>query len=416
MYKLLNGIYVPEDLERKAYTTSDPNLLDIFGSTPTVSGVSVSGERALSVSAVLQAVRLISENIGSLPCKLYMDLESGKEQDKDHTAFRIVHNRASRQVSAGQIRSDLTRDALVFGAGFAKVIRYTDGRPFELIRLKPGTVSVYEDQLADLPPIYRVTEADGVTDYPFTEILHIRPFGNKAPTVFGREAIGLSSLLEKHGADLFKNGARPQAVISFGSIIPDSEVGEKTVKRVAANYRAMSRNGWDIPLMLDGDAKYEQMAFTSTDAQYLENRVFQINEISRVFGVPPTMLYELTRGTWSNAEEMSRSFIQLCLRPWLDRWQDAYATVLLTEEEQDEYSFEFVIDDLQRADTRTRAEVFSKLVTNRIMTPNEVRAAMNMPPMEGGDELISPHIMSSATPVTTPAPDISKDISNESTY
>ncbi len=412
MYKLLNGIYVPEDLERKAYTTSDPNLLDIFSSTPTSLGVSVSGERALSVSAVLQAIRLISENIGSLPCKLYMDLETGKEQDKDHTAFRIVHNSANGWTKAGQFRTYLTADALVYGGGFAKVIRSSDGRPLELVRLKPGTVSIYEDSLADLPPIYRVTEADGVTEYPFTEILHIRPFGNKAPTVFGREAIGLSGLLEKHGADLFKNGARPQAVISFGSTIPDSEVGEKMIKRVRANYRAMSRSGWDVPLMLDGDAKYSQMAFTSTDAQFLENRVFQLTEVARIFGIPPTLLFDLTHGTMANTEQMSASFMQLCLRPWLDRWQDAYATVLLTEDEQDEYSFEFVIDDLQRADTKTRAEVFSTLVSSRVMTPNEVRAAMNMPPMEGGDELVNPFTTSTAAPaLPAPATDISKDIS-----
>ncbi len=142
---------------------------------------------------------------------------------------------------------------------------------------------------------------------------------------------------------------------------------------------------------------------TSTDAQYLENRVFQIDDIARIFGVPSTMLFELTRGTWANTEEMARSFMQLCLRPWLDRWQDAYSTVLLTEDEQDAHSFEFVIDDLQRADASARAEIFNKLIAARVMTPNEVRATMNMQPLPGGDELANPYT------TTSPKADSAKD-------
>lgn len=98
----------------------------------------------------------------------------------------------------------------------------------------------------------------------------------------------------------------------------------------------------------------QSVTMNSTDAQFLENRKFQIEEIARIFGVPPSMLFELGRATWGNAEQMAASFLQLCLRPWLDRWQDAYATVLLTEDEQDSLYFEFVIDDLQRADAAGR--------------------------------------------------------------
>ncbi|QNQ63113.1 phage portal protein [Brucella sp. 6810] len=404
--------------ETKALKTSDHDLSTLFGGTVTHSGVPVSGERALSIPAVLQAVRLISENIGSLPCKLYHDLDQGKAQANEHSAHRIVHSRANGWTSAGQLRADLTCDALIYGSGFAKIIRASDDRPLELVRLKPGSVSVYEDSLADLPPVYRVTEANGVNDYAHTEILHIKPFGNKAPTAYGREAIGLAGVLEEHGAKLFKGGARPPAVISREKSIPsDQAQGEAVIKSLRSRFAAAQRNGFDVPLILDDGWDYAQMALTSTDAQFLENRVFQIDDIARIFGIPPHMLFELSRATWSNAEQMSATFMQLCLRPWLDRWQDAYATVLLTEDEQDEYSFEFVIDDLQRADTKTRAEVFSTLVSSRVMTPNEVRAAMNMPPMEGGDELVNPFTTSTAAPVqsldTAPATGTPKDISND---
>src|SRR5690606_23546620 len=169
-----------------------------------------------------------------------------------------------------------------------------------------------------------------------------------------------------------------------------------------ANAATNIRNSWrrwqaglnSEPLILPDNWKYEQPAMTSTDAQFLEHRLEQINEIARIFGVPPSMLYQLDRATWGNAEQMAASFLQLCLRPWLDRWQDAYATVLLSEDEQDSHYFEFVIDDLQRADAAGRAEIFGKLVAMRAMTPNEVRAAMNLPAMEGGDELANPYTTS----------------------
>lgn len=415
LYKFFNLFRKSADLEQKAHKTSDSNLHIILGGRPTASGVSITGENALSIPAVLQAIRLIAENIGSLPCKLYHDLEQGKQNAKEHTAHRIVHNRANGWTSAGQLRTDLTRDALIYGSGFAKVVRSSDDRPLELVRLKPGTVTVFEDSLADLPPFYRVTEAGGTVEYLHTEILDIRPFANKSLVSLGREAIGLSSVLEDHAVKLFAGGGKPPAVLSNANTIPSEQgVGEKVVKRLKDNYRKAQSDGFTVPLVLDDGWTYAQMALASTDAQFLENRVFQIDDIARIFGIPPHMLFELSRATWSNAEQMSATFMQLCLRPWLDRWQDAYATVLLTEDEQDEYSFEFVIDDLQRADTKTRAEVFSTLVSSRVMTPNEVRAAMNMPPMEGGDELVNPFTTSTAAPaLPAPATDISKDISNE---
>src|SRR5690606_13195335 len=116
--------------------------------------------------------------------------------------------------------------------------------------------------------------------------------------------------------------------------------------------------------------------------------------------------YQLDRGTWANSEQMAASFLQLCLRPWLDRWQDAYATVLLTEDEQDSHYFEFVIDDLLRANAADRTDNITKLIASRVMTPNEARAAMNLPAMKGGDELANPYTTTTPTgSVQAPAKD-----------
>lgn len=374
--------------EGRAIPLSDPVISELFGALPTASGVSVTAHSALRVPAVLQAVRLISEEIGSLPCKLYRDADGSKEAAKDHAGNRLAHNRVNGWTSAGHLRTLLTADALLHGAGYAHVVRTGDGRPYEINRLQPGTVQRrFED---DGEPYYLVTDASRVQRrLSFRDVLYVPAFGDTSPVQLGKEAIGVSMLLERHAAQFFGSGARPAAVIT-NEKPQGGEHGATTI----ANIRKSFRNwlaGNDTALFLDAGWKYEQPAMTSTDAQFLEHRLEQVREIARIFGVPPSMLFELSRATWSNAEQMAASFLQLCLRPWLDRWQDAYATVLLTEDEQDDLYFEFVIDDLQRADAAGRADIFGKLVAMRAMTPNEVRAAMNLPAIEGGDELANPY-------------------------
>jgi hypothetical protein len=160
------------------------------------------------VSAVLQAVRLIAENCGSTPVKAYRHLADGKEAAKNHPAYRIVHRAANEWTSAAEFRSMLTTDALMHGGGFARVVRYDDGRPFELHRLEPGKTAVMQDE-ATGAPVYRVSEDRGQVDYPYTEILHLRPFGNASPIALGKEAIGIAVVLEQHTGRLFGSGAMP---------------------------------------------------------------------------------------------------------------------------------------------------------------------------------------------------------------
>lgn len=385
--------------ERKAYTLTDPAVSEVFGIRSTMSGVHVGGMSALSVPAVLQAVRLISETIGSLPVKLYRETGDEKQIAKDHTAHRIVHYRGNEWTGAATLRTEITADALIYGNGFAKVVRFDDGRPFELIRLLPGTVSIQEDSLGASPPVYRVSEAGGSREYAHTEILHIQSFLKRSPISFGREAIGLAAILEKHGSKFFANGTRPNAIIS-NEKPQGGDAGAKTIANIRKSFLNWMSGTSGEPLIMDGGWKYEAPALTSTDAQYVENRLEQINEIARIFGVPPHMLYQLDRATWSNAEQMGATFLQLCLRPWLDRWQEALATVLLSEDEQDSHWFEFTTDDLMRTDAASRTENLTKLIAARVLTANEARAILNMPPVPGGDELINPN---TTTAQLTPA-------------
>lgn len=398
------------NIETKAVGLSDSGIAELFGCLPSTSGVNVSPSTALRSPAVLQAVRLISETLGSLPCKLYFEDGQSKEPARKHPGHRLTHNRANEWTAAGQLRVDLTTDALLHGAGYAEVIRVAGNKPYELHRLDPGTVQRrFED---DGEPFFLVQPSQGAQRrLSYRDVLYLPAFGGVSPITLGREAIGVAITLERHASKFFGSGARPSGIISNDKPA-GNDSGAKTVANILKSWRVWQSNTTTDPLILDSGWTYDAQTMPSTDAQFIENRLEQINEIARIFGVPPHMLYQLDRATWSNAEQMAASFLQLCLRPWLDRWQDAYSTVLLTDEERDSFYFEFVIDDLQRADAAGRAEIFGKLVAMRAMTPNEVRAAMNLPAIEGGDELANPYTTTS-TPATTTAANDNADTAKE---
>lgn len=402
--RVLNSVkrLIGSGMEQKSIPLSDPAITEIFGAVPTSSGVPVNASTAMRVPAVLHAVRLISETVGSLPCKLYRDTDDSRETAKEHDGYRLAHNRVNPWTSARQLRVDLTTDALLYGAGYAQVVRVGDDKPYELHRLTPGTVQRRTED--DGEPYYLVQRERGPQErLSYRDVLHVPAFGGTSPISIGKEAIGVAMVLERHASRFFGSGTRPSGIISNDKAT-GGENGAKTIGNILKSWRSWQSNANGDPLILDGGWKFDQPTMTSTDAQFLEHRLEQVREIARIFGVPPHMLYELSRATWSNAEQMAASFLQLCLRPWLDRWQDAYATVLLTEDEQDDLYFEFVIDDLQRADAAGRAEIFGKLVAMRAMTSNEVRAAMNLPAIKGGDELANPYTTTTTTgPVSAPA-------------
>lgn len=255
--------------ERKAHVLSDPAILEMFGGRSTVSGVNVGGISALYIPAVLQAVRLISESVGSLPVKLFREGGDSKETARDHTAFKIVHRRANEWTGATTLRTDLTADALIYGNGFARVVRYDDGRPFELIRLLPGTVSVIEDTLAALPPTYRVSENGGSRDYSHTEILHIPSFLKRSPVSFGREALGLAAILERDAAQLFGSNRTPRGIIEDPEKVGENTSGAARVVNVLKSWRKWQDTGGRDPLYLDGGKKFSSQTMTSTDPNFL---------------------------------------------------------------------------------------------------------------------------------------------------
>ncbi|WP_127559079.1 phage portal protein [Nioella ostreopsis] len=370
--------------ETKALSLTDPGIEDLFGVLPTASGIAVSARTALRVPAVACAVGLISETTGNLPAKLF--LRATKETKTDHPAHKLIHEEANEWTSGEELRTQLTLDALLTGNGYAHVVRLNDGTPFELHRLDPAKVRA--DQKDDGEPFYMVEMSGGTRRFVYQDILHISPFGETSPITLGREAIALAVAFEQHVANLFKNGGRPSGIIKS-----EKSLDVPAKQKIAASwFKTHGGSNSGGTAILDEGMGYDPLSLTLVDAQFAENRLEQIHEIARVFRVPPTLLFELSRGTWSNTEQMMRQFLTLTLSPWLKNWAWAYSRCLLTPEERKSLYIEFVTDDLLTIDHATRATAYGQYRAMNAMTGNEVRAGLNLPPHPDGDRLDNPHI------------------------
>jgi len=383
--------------QKKAVGVSTPAALPLFGLAPTLTGKTVTTESALRVPAVACAVALIAETVGSLPAKLFE--KDGRASVTDHPAFSLIHDEANPWTSAEALRVQLTTDALLRGHGFALVVRTATGAPVELHRLEPHMVQVETDDFGE--PAYLVQLADGRHRYPFTDILHVSAFGGASPITLGREAIGLALAFEEHIAKLFANGGKPGGILKTEKTLGDEAKAKLATSWTAAH--GAGRSGGTA--ILDEGMSYEAVTMTLADTQFAENRLEQIREIARAFRVPPTMLFELTRGTWSNTEEMARQFLQVTLKPWLASWSWAYARCLLSPEERRRLYVEFVTDDLTTTDTAARAAAYGQYRSMGAMTANEVRAGLNLPPRADGDTLQNPYTTTGAAPAVDPVAD-----------
>ncbi|MCC0067099.1 MAG: phage portal protein [Rhodovulum sp.] len=268
--------------------------------------------------------------------------------------------------------------------GTAYVNRTGDGRIIELVRYNRGIVTVERDQ-ETAEPTFRI--ADRVI--PTQDALHLRSPLGRAPLSLAREAIGVAIILERHAARLFARGARPSGVLSFVN-----GMKEEAIRKTRAAWQSAHEGedaGGKTAVLHDG-ATFTPLTLTSTDAQFLELRKFQILEIARAFRVPPSMLFELDRATWSNSEQMGREFLTYCLEPWLIALESAMRRALFLPEERERFVIRFDRDDLTRADLTARATAINSLIASRVISPNEGRAWIGLAPREGGDAFQNPNI------------------------
>lgn len=386
--------------ERKSDSTWDV-LLGI--GMQTAANIAVSPEVALRCIPVLAGTRVRCETLGALPLHLYVkDAAGKKDRATDHPLYKLLHDRPNGWTSAPEFIMQMEQDTITHHGAFALANRSGD-KIVELIRLPPNAVSVRIDPVS-LEPIYDLTIANGTKiNYPWRDILHIPNRGNVAPIWQAREAIGLTMAMERHAGSLFGNGARPAGVLKFKRKLDDVTYA-RLMKSWASGHSGENAGKTAI---IEDDGDFTPLTFNSVDMQFSEMRAFQVVEIARALGVPPTLMQELGRATWANAEEMSQTFLAFTILPRMKLWQGAVAR-LLSADEQAKYYAEFMVDELVKADIAARFAAYAQAIQSRILNPNEARAKENMAPYQGGDEFANPNISPNATPLPIAPPVRSK--------
>lgn len=376
-------------VEKKGLAEPGDDLYALFGMAPTTSGnMTVTPSSALRVPAVGSAIRVIAEAVACLDVEVKRIEADGTEVViPNHPALTFLRDQANDWTSGFELLRDLVIDALSDDTGGMAFASRVNGRIVEVIRYRRGVMQVDLDRVTG-EPSYKLD----VRAVDSGDVIHLRsPFG-KSPLTLAKEAIGTAMALDVHASKLFGGGARPTGVLSF-----PKGLGEDAVRKVRAAWRATHEGndaGGRTAVLLDG-VEFHPHAFTSTDAQFLENRRFQVLEIARAFRVPPSMLYDFERATWANAEQAGYEFLTYTLEPWLRALEGSLRRVMFSAEERVDHVIRFDRDDLTRADLSTRAQAINSLISSQVINPNEGRLWLGRPPRDGGEVFLNPNISTS---------------------
>ena len=365
-----------------------------FGGT--TSGKIVTEMSAMQMTAVYSCVRILSEAVAGLPLSLYRYNDSGgKERALQHPLYRLLHDEPNSEMTSFAFRETLMSHLLLWGNAYAQIIRNARGEVIGLYPLMPSKMKVDRDANGRLFYLYQRSSEDSPTlgkDSQVylapSDVLHIPGLGfdglvGYSPIAMAKNSIGLALATEEYGAKFFANGASPAGVLEHPGAIKDPQ-------RVRESWNAAyqgSSNAHKIAVLEEG-MKYTPIGISPEQAQFLETRKFQINEIARIFRVPPHMLADLEKSSFSNIEQQSLEFVKYTLDPWIVRWEQAMCRVLLSESEKPEYFIKFNLEGLLRGDYASRMSGYATARQNGWMSANDIRELENLeriPADQGGD-------------------------------
>lgn len=367
-------------IENPGAPLTGAEALKIFSSTPTSAGVAVTEQTAMRFVAVFACIRILSETPASLPLHVYKRLAGGgKERTTEHPVYGVLHDMANPEMTAITLRETVQGHAAGWGNGYVYIVR-EDGFVRELWPLLPDKTQPMRDngRLA-----YKVTLPSGeprILNH--LDVLHITGFGfdglkGYSPIRLAKEAIGLGMAAEEFGARFFGAGTNLGGVVEhpgkLGKQAHDNLRGSLT-----QTYQGLGKS--HLLLILEEGMKYQKFGIPPDEAQFLETRKFQTTEIARLFRIPPHMIADLERTTYSNIEHQSIDFVVHTLRPWLVRWEQAINYKLFTPRERATHFAEHLVDGLLRGDAKSRAEALATLRQNGIINADEWRAIENMNP------------------------------------
>ena len=389
--KLLSGLFHSRDKPQNR-TTGSTYTFFMGGST---AGKNVNERSAMQMTAVYACVRILSEAIAGLPLHLYHSkADGGKEKAVGHPLYFLLHDEPNEEMTSFVFRETLMTHLLLWGNAYAQVIRNGKGEVIALYPLMPNRMQVNRNEKGQLYYQYTTSSDDAPTMEGSTvvlmpeDVLHIPGLGfdglvGYSPIAMAKNAIGLAIATEEYGAKFFANGAAPSGVLEHPGTIKDPQ----RVRDAWMSQFGGSHNSGKVAVLEEG-MKYTPISISPEQAQFLETRKFQINEIARIFRVPPHMVGDLEKSSFSNIEQQSLEFVKYTLDPWVIRWEQSLQRTLLSSEDKKEYFFKFNLEGLLRGDYASRMSGYATARQNGWMSANDIRELENLdriPAELGGD-------------------------------
>ncbi len=387
--KSLFGIGQARD--KPSNKAADAGYSFLFGRT--TSGKPVNETTAMQTTAVYACVRILSEAIASLPVHVYEYKDGGgKEMVIDHPLYQVLHDEPNPEMTSFVFRETLMSHLLIWGNAYAQIIRDGAGRVLGLYPLLPNKMDVQRDDKGEIYYVYSRSSDEnpnfkeyGDIKLQKEDVLHIPGLGfdgliGYSPIAMAKNAVGMTLACEEYGASFFANGANPGGVLEHPGVLKDPS---KVRDSWNAVYRGTS-NAHKIAVLEEG-MKYQQVGIPPEEAQFLETRKFQINEIARLYRIPPHMVGDLEKSSFSNIEQQSLEFVKYTLDPWVIRWEQSLQKALLLPGEKGKYFIKLNVDGLMRGDYQSRMNGYSIGRQNGWLSANDIREMEDMNPIPDED-------------------------------
>lgn len=380
------SIFRRSEKRASAYKKSvaEAELANLLMGGSSTSGLHVDRITAMGVSAVNAAVRLLSETLASLPTILYKRITDGKERAIDHPIYDLLHRRPNPEQTPFYFKETLMHHVVLMGNGYARIERLKgSGYPKNLWIQNPLDWNV--ERVNGRKVFVKADKSETVT---MENMLHIAGIGYDGMKGYDtlnriRDVIGQAMAVERYGAEFFRNYAGPGGYLKLPHKLKDQAAIDR-MKYDWGKAHADWGNKETVGILEEG-AEFVPIAVSPNQSQFIETRQFITTEIARIFRVPPHMIADLSHATFSNIEHQGIEFVVHTMRPWLVRWEQALTMQLLTEGDQKDYFYEFLVDALLRGDIASRMQAYRTAIEMGVHSPNEVRAIENMNPVEGGD-------------------------------
>ena len=368
-----------------------PGWVERVGGRQTASGALVDESTALNYSAVFACVRILAETLASVPWVLFEQRGRSKERARNHPLYQLLHTMPNPEMSSFEFRETLMGHLGTWGNAFAQVEFDQRGAVTALWPLRPDRMTVRRENGA---LVYEYKKPKAVIPHTLLpeQVFHVRGLGSDglvgySPIALARQTIGLGLSTETYGGTFFGNGARPGGVLEH-----PGQLNDKAYTRLKESWEKRHSGAENANRMaiLEEGMKYHEIGVPPEEAQFLETRTFQVREIARWYRIPPHMLADLDRATFSNIEHLSLEFLQFTMLPWFVRWEQAVTRSLLLTSERERYYAQFVVAGLLRGDIQSRYQAYATARQNGWMSANDIRELEDQNPVDGGDVYLVP--------------------------